>query len=184
MSSKSNPNSNLVWLDLEMTGLNPHQDTILEIATIITDSDLKTLEEGPVYAIQQPQKVLGNMDEWNTSHHTSSGLIEKCLKSNITMRNAEELTLGFVKKYIAVKDSPLCGNSIGQDRRFLDKYMNTFNEFLHYRNIDVSTIKELSNRWFPKLPPFEKKNLHIAMEDIRESINELKYFREKLFTLA
>lgn len=172
---------NLVWLDLEMTGLDPEVDTILEIATVITDSELNFLDQGPVIAIHQDASFVDSLDDWNLKHHGESGLIDRCIASEYSVEQAEQETLKFVKKYIGERTSPLCGNSIGQDRRFLVKYMNEFNEFLHYRNIDVSTLKELIRRWYPDLPSMEKKNLHTALDDIMESVEELKYYRKHIF---
>jgi len=172
---------NLVWMDLEMTGLDPDHDTIIEIATIITDGQLTILAEGPSLVIHQPDHILDGMDEWNTSHDGDSGLTAKVKKSSISMRKAEQQTLAFIKQYVPPSTSPLCGNSIHQDRRFLVPYMPELETYLHYRNIDVSTIKELARRWYPNNTAPIKKAEHLALADIRESINELKWYREKLF---
>lgn len=172
---------NLVWMDLEMTGLDPEQDTIIEIATIITDGDLNIIAEGPSLVIHQPDHILDTMDEWNTSHHGDSGLTARVKASDLTMRAAEQQTLDFIKQYVPPSTSPLCGNSIHQDRRFLQPYMPELEAYLHYRNIDVSTIKELARRWYPNHTAPVKKAEHLALADIRESINELRWYREKLF---
>lgn len=181
MNNKQSPN-NLVWMDLEMTGLDIEMEYILEIATIITDSELNILEEGPCLAIHQSDEVLNRMDEWNKKHHTASGLAQRSRESNITVAEAERQTLEFIKKYCPVKTSPLCGNSVGQDRKFLEKYMRKLADYLHYRNVDVTTIKELVRRWFPDGPKFPKKSEeHMALTDIRESLQELVFFRKHYF---
>lgn len=170
---------NLIWIDLEMTGLDPEIDHIIEIATIVTDSDLNTLAEGPVLAIHQSDEVLAGMDEWNTSHHGASGLTERVRKSTVTMRDAELQTIEFLRQYVDPGVSPICGNSIGQDRRFLVKEMQELEAYFHYRNLDVSTLKELMRRWRPELMEgFSKKGAHLALDDIRESIEELRYYRQ------
>jgi oligoribonuclease len=177
-----NSSDKLVWLDLEMTGLEPETNTILEIGTIITDSHLSVLAEGPVIAIHQPESVLVAMDPWCIIQHGQSGLTQRCRDSLISLKEAEERTLRFLEKYCAPKDSPLCGNSIGQDRRFLAKYMPGLNNFFHYRNIDVSSIKELVHRWYPATHHSpEKKKTHHVLEDIRESIEELRHYRKTVF---
>jgi oligoribonuclease len=168
---------NLIWIDLEMTGLNFEQDKIIEIATIITDSSLNTIAEGPVIAIHQPDSLLDNMDKWNTKHHNESGLVARVKESAYSMEQAEAETLAFIKKYVPAKKSPLCGNSICTDRRFLYTQMPSIDAHLHYRHIDVSTIKELAMRWKPEIVK-EKKSAHLALQDIKDSIEELKYLRE------
>ena len=169
---------NLIWIDLEMTGLRPERDRILEIATIITDNDLNILSEGPVIAIHQPEEVLVGMDEWNQTHHSQSGLLERVRNSRIREQAAEQLTLTFLQQYVAENSSPICGNSICQDRRFLYQYMPRLERFFHYRNLDVSTLKILVERWSPDLKNgFSKKESHRALDDIRESIAELQYYR-------
>ncbi len=178
----SKNNGNLIWLDLEMTGLDPSQCTILEIATIATDSRLNVLEEGPAMAIHQDAAALATMEQWSRKTHTQSGLLQRVISSQVSMRQAEEATLNFVRRYCQEKKSPLCGNSIGHDRRFLDRYMPTLVAYFHYRNIDVSTVKELVRRWFPNGPSLpEKEARHLAMDDIRESISELVFYREHYF---
>jgi oligoribonuclease len=183
MSQRSD--AHLVWMDLEMTGLDPERDTILEIATLITTNELALVAEGPVLAIHNAARVLAAMDQWNREHHGASGLIERVRTSTISMREAEAQTLAFVKTYCPERISPLCGNSIYQDRRFLARYMPALEGYLHYRNVDVSTIKELMRRWFPHGPqPPEKKHAHLALDDIRESINELLFYRQHYFRSA
>ncbi len=170
---------NLVWMDLEMTGLSPEKDRIIEIATIVTDAQLNVLEEGPVIAIHQSLARLARMDEWNTRTHTESGLVNRVRQSEFDEKRAEQATMNFIAKYVAGNHSPLCGNSICQDRRFLANYMPRLESYLHYRNLDVTSIKELVVRWRPELlNGFSKRNTHQAMDDIRESIQELKYYRK------
>ena len=169
----------LVWLDLEMTGLNPDTNLIIEIATIVTDKDLNILAQGPVFAIHQSDAALAAMDEWNQKHHGQSGLIERVKASTMTEQHAEQLTLDFLKRWLPENTSPLCGNSIGQDRRFLWRYMPKLEAFFHYRNLDVSTLKELAARWAPDIKAgFNKESKHQALDDIIESIEELRYYRE------
>ncbi|WP_432763220.1 oligoribonuclease [Echinimonas agarilytica] len=170
--------NNLIWIDLEMTGLEPVTDVIIEIATIVTDKDLNVIAEGPTIAIHQTDTVLGAMDEWCTKTHGQSGLTQRVKDSTYTETQAEAETIAFLEKYVPAGKSPMCGNSIGQDRRFIYKYMPLLGEFFHYRNIDVSTLKELARRWRPELAPFPKSGTHLAMDDIRESIGELAYYRE------
>jgi len=169
---------NLVWIDLEMTGLNPSADRILEVATVITDSQLEILADGPVLAIHQPEEVLAAMDRWNTEQHWQSGLIERVRQSTYTCRQAELETLAFLQQWVGDRVSPLCGNSVWHDRRFLVRYMPELERYFHYRNIDVSTLKELAQRWAPDLAKFDKECQHLALADIRESIAELKHYGE------
>lgn len=175
----STPAEHLVWIDLEMTGLDPEKDRIIEMATIITDSALNIVAEAPVLAIHQSDALLAGMDEWCTQTHGQSGLTERVRQSVITEAQAEQQMLAFIKQYVPEGKSPLCGNSIGQDRRFLVKYMPELHDYFHYRNLDVSTLKELCRRWRPDLlSGFTKKGTHQALDDIRESIAELAYYRE------
>lgn len=170
---------NLIWIDLEMTGLDPERDHIIEIATIVTDSELNTLAEGPVLAVHQSDEVLAGMDEWNTSHHGNSGLTDRVRQSKVSVRDAELQTIAFLREYVDPGKSPICGNSIGQDRRFLVKEMQELEAYFHYRNLDVSTLKELVRRWRPELlDGFSKQGSHLALDDTRESIEELRYYRE------
>jgi oligoribonuclease len=172
----------LVWADLEMSGLDPEHCAILEIATIVTDGDLRVVGEGPVLAIHQPDSVLNAMDDWNREHHGSSGLTARVRASTQSLADAERATLAFVRRYCTERSSPLCGNSIHHDRRFLARYMPRLDAYLHYRNIDVSTVKELVRRWYPGgPPPPEKKHAHLALDDIRESIEELRFYRQHIF---
>ena len=176
MTDKRN---NLIWIDLEMTGLSPEQDRIIEIATIVTDAQLNPLAEGPVLAVHQSDDLLDGMDEWNTEHHNNSGLVARVKESRISEMQAQAQTLDFLKEYVEAGMSPMCGNSICQDRRFLANYMPELEAFFHYRNLDVSTLKELARRWKPEiLDGFKKENKHLALDDIRESIDELQYYRE------
>ena len=176
--------SNLVWIDMEMTGLDPETCKVLEIATIVTDAQLNVLAEGPVIAVHQPDSILDGMDEWCTRVHGNSGLTARCRESKIDEAEAAKQTMAFLNEYVDAGKSPLCGNTIGQDRRFMVKYMPEMEEYFHYRSIDVSTIKELIKRWQPEiLDGFEKKGVHLALDDIRESIEELRYYREKVFTI-
>ena len=177
-------NRKLVWIDLEMTGLDPEKERIIEMATIITDSELNTVAEGPVIAINQPDSLLDAMDEWCTNTHGASGLTQRVKESNVSEAEAEQLTLEFLKEHLSAGESPLCGNSIGQDRRFLVKYMPELEDFFHYRNLDVSTIKELARRWRPDvLEGVKKQGSHLALDDIRDSIDELRHYRETFFKL-
>ncbi len=169
----------LIWVDLEMTGLNPDTDLIIEIATIVTDKNLTILAQGPVLAVHQLDEALAAMDEWNQNHHGQSGLIDRVRASLIDDKEAERLTLEFLKQWLPEKASPICGNSICQDRRFLYRYMPRLEAYFHYRNIDVSTLKELAGRWAPAVRDgFKKKATHQALDDILESIEELRYYRE------
>lgn len=174
----------LVWIDLEMTGLDPDKERIIEIATIVTDSDLNTIAEGPVIAIHQPDSVLEAMDEWCTRTHGESGLTQRVKDSAVSEVDAEQQTLEFLAEHLESGQSPLCGNSIGQDRRFLVRYMPALEAFFHYRNLDVSTIKELARRWRPDvLEGVKKKGSHLALDDIRDSIEELRHYRDHFFRL-
>jgi len=172
---------NLIWIDLEMTGLDTDNDRIIEIATVVTDSNLAVLAEGPVLAIHQPDDVLARMDAWNTAQHAKSGLTERVRKSALTAVEAESRTLDFLEELVPPRSSPMCGNSICQDRRFLHRLMPRLEAYFHYRHIDVSTLKELAKRWAPNvLAGFKKKGAHLALDDIKESIEELRYYREQL----
>ncbi len=174
-------NNNLIWIDMEMTGLNPDKERIIEIATIVTDSNLNTIAEGPVLAVHQPDELLNSMDSWNTKHHNASGLVKRVKESIVTETEAEELTLEFLRQYVTPGKSPMCGNSVHQDRRFLWRYMPKLESFFHYRLLDVSTLKELALRWSPRVyAGIQKESKHLALDDIRESIEELKYYREHL----
>ena len=170
--------AHLVWMDLEMSGLDPERDVIIEIATIVTDAELNVVAEGPALAVHQPESVIAAMDEWNQTHHSASGLIERVRRSPVSALEAEAQTLAFLERHVERNASPLCGNTIWQDRRFLVRYMPVLEGYLHYRNIDVSTLKELARRWRPELlAGFTKQNSHTALADIRESIEELRYYR-------
>src|SRR5262249_46030781 len=172
----------LVWMDLEMTGLDPDHDTILEIATLITNNNLELVAEGPVLAVHHPDSVLAAMDEWNREHHGASGLIARGAASSTALAQAEAQTLTFVKEHCPQRTSPLCGNSVYQDRRFLARHMKALEAYLHYRNIDVSSVKEVVRRWYPNGPqPPEKAHSHVALADIRESIEELRFYRAHYF---
>ena len=173
-----NRKTNLIWIDLEMTGLDPEKERIIEIATIVTDSDLNTIAEGPVIAVHQSDELLDAMDEWCTKTHGENGLTQRVKDSQVSERQAELATIEFLQEHVDKGASPICGNSIGQDRRFLVKYMPELEDFFHYRNLDVSTLKELVNRWRPDLKDgLTKKGTHLALDDIRDSIEELKYYR-------
>ncbi len=175
----SNKDDRLIWIDLEMTGLNVNQDHIIEIASIVTDSDLNVLAEGPVLAIHQSDEILQGMDDWNQKHHGHSGLIERVRASSCSEASAEAATLEFLAQWVAPGKSPICGNSICQDRRFLSNYMPKLEKYFHYRNLDVSTLKILVQRWSPALAAGLKKNAtHQARQDILDSIDELKYYRQ------
>jgi oligoribonuclease len=169
----------LIWIDLEMTGLDPDSDLIIEIATVITDKDLNILAQGPVLAVHQSDAALAAMDEWNQQHHGQSGLIDRVKASTVNEAEAERLTIEFLRQWVPENTSPICGNSIGQDRRFLVRYMPKLEAYFHYRNIDVSTLKELAARWAPEVKNgFNKESTHQALDDIIESIEELRYYRE------
>jgi len=177
--------ANLIWVDMEMTGLDPDRDVVIEIATVITDSELNTLAEGPVIAVHQSDTRLVAMDEWNTSHHTASGLVERVRGSVHSERSAAAATLEFLERWVPAKASPMCGNSICQDRRFMARHLPELEVYFHYRNLDVSAVKILMQRWRPDLEAgFTKNNTHLALDDIRESIEELRYYREHFLRLA
>ena len=171
----------LIWIDLEMTGLDPQTCKIIEIATLITDGELNILADGPELVIHQPDDVLGAMNGWCTDHHGQSGLTEQVRRSTLSTTDAEAQTLAFVRAHCPAGESPLCGNSVHMDRVFLDHYMPTLAQFVHYRNVDVSSIKELAKRWYPDLAPMAKRETHRALDDIRESIEELRHYRKLIF---
>ncbi|MBE7214039.1 oligoribonuclease [Shewanella benthica] len=176
--------NNLIWVDLEMTGLDPETDKVIEIATIVTDKELNILAEGPVIAIYQTDEQLAIMDDWNQKHHGESGLVERVRSSQYSEDDAIAMTIEFISQYVPQGISPMCGNSIGQDRRFMNRYMPKLEDYFHYRNIDVSTIKELTRRWKPELMDgFTKQGTHKALVDIQESIAELQYYRAKVFKI-
>jgi oligoribonuclease len=178
----SDRQTNLIWIDLEMTGLDTLQDEIIEIATVVTDAQLNLVAEGPVLAIHQPDAVLARMDDWNTRQHAQSGLTGRVRQSDVTLRDAERITLEFLDRHVEARASPMCGNSICQDRRFLARLMPELEAFFHYRNLDVSTLKELAARWAPAtLAGFSKSSTHLALDDVRDSIRELQFYREQLF---
>lgn len=175
----------LVWIDLEMTGLDPERERIIEVATLITDNDLNLVAEGPVLAVHQPDSLLAAMDEWNQKTHGESGLVERVKQSRVDIAEAERQTLEFLRAYVAPGSSPMCGNSVHQDRRFLEREMPELLAFFHYRNLDVSTVKELAKRWNPgALAGFSKRNTHQALDDIRESLAELAHYRNTFLRLA
>jgi oligoribonuclease len=170
---------NLVWVDMEMTGLDPDRDRVIEIAAIVTDPNLNVLAEGPVFVIHQPDEVLDGMDAWNKGTHGRSGLIDRVKASTVTEEQASAEMVAFLKQFVPAGKSPMCGNSICQDRRFMARHMPTLEAFFHYRNVDVSTLKELCRRWRPELiAGFKKHQLHTALADIRESVEELRYYRQ------
>jgi oligoribonuclease len=174
--------NNLIWIDLEMTGLDSNTDAIIEIATIVTDSELNVVAEGPVLAIHQPDERLSAMDDWNTNQHNQSGLVDRVKASPLNEQDAERITLEFLEKHVPANCSPMCGNSICQDRRFLARCMPDLEQYFHYRNLDVSSVKELAKRWAPAMANgFQKNAAHLALEDVRDSIRELQYYREHFF---
>ena len=176
---------NLIWIDLEMTGLDTDRDHILEIATIVTDGRLEVRAEGPVLAIHQPDAVLEQMDNWNRTQHGNSGLIDRVRASEVDVAEAEHRTLEFLRLWVPPNTSPMCGNSICQDRRFLHRWMSRLEQYFHYRHLDVSTVKELAKRWSPRVAEgFEKNPNHLALDDVRDSIRELRYYREQFFRLS
>jgi oligoribonuclease len=175
----------LIWIDLEMTGLKPDEDVIIEIATVVTDSELNVVAEGPVLAIFQPEPALARMDAWNQRQHGGSGLLERVRKSSAQVADAERLTLEFLAAHVQPGSSPMCGNSICQDRRFLARYMPTLEAYFFYRNLDVSTLKELARRWYPEVARgFTKQGTHLALADIHDSIAELRYYRVQMLRAA
>jgi oligoribonuclease len=175
---------NLVWIDMEMTGLDPDNDRVIEIAAIVTDAELNILAEGPVFAIHQADEVLDKMDAWNKGTHGRSGLIDKVRASTVTEDEASAQMISFLRQYVPAGKSPMCGNSICQDRRFMARHMPQLEQFFHYRNVDVSTIKELCRRWKPELiSGFKKHQMHTALADILESVEELRYYREHFIKL-
>lgn len=180
----SQDKNNLIWIDLEMTGLDTFQDTIIEIATVVTDKDLNILAEGPVIAVHQEEHILNRMDAWNQQHHGDSGLITRVQKSKFTMAQAERATLDFLKILVVQGASPMCGNSICQDRRFMAREMPELESYFHYRNLDVSTLKELASRWKPSiLAQYTKKGAHLALDDVLESIDELQFYRKAILSI-
>ena len=175
---------NLIWIDLEMTGLDTNNDYIIEIATIVTDGDLNILAEGPIIAIHQSDETLNAMDEWNTRQHGGSGLVKRVQESTVTVEDAQQQTIDFLSDYVPAGVSPMCGSSICQDRRFMARLMPELESYFHYRNLDVSSLKELARRWAPKVEKsFKKKSSHLAMDDIKDSIRELEHYREHFIKL-
>lgn len=181
MQNPQDRQNHLAWIDLEMTGLNPDVDVILEIATVVTDADLNLVAEGPVFAISAPAEKLAGMDDWNQKQHRKSGLLDRVLASTETMESAEQKTLAFLADYLPAGKVPLCGNSIWQDRRFLARHMPALERFFHYRIVDISSFKELAKRWYPAMPAFKKGEAHLALADILESVEELRHYRQHLF---
>ena len=171
----------LVWIDLEMTGLDIEKESIIEIATIITDGELNIIAHGPNVAITVDESLIEGMDEWNTTHHFESGLVDRIREQGVSLADAEKMTLDFLKEWVDPNTAPLCGNSVWNDRRFLEKEMPNVAKYLHYRMIDVSTVKELARRWYPEVDKYPKKGAHLALDDIIDSVEELDYFRDKVF---
>ena len=185
MANAGPDDGRLVWIDLEMTGLDTDRDSILEIATVVTDSDLEVLAEGPEFAIAHPLATLEAMDEWNRTQHTRSGLWARSLEQGVSLQEAQSRTLDFLRQWVPERTSPMCGNSICQDRRFLHRQMPELEGYFHYRNLDVSTLKELARRWAPEvLAGFQKESAHTALSDVRDSISELAYYRRHIAALA
>ncbi len=177
-------NNNLVWIDLEMTGLDPDRDRVIELATIVTNASLAVVAEGPVIAIRQPDVVLEAMDSWNLDTHTNSGLVDRVRESEYDESTASAKTIAFLRRHVEPGNSPMCGNSVCQDRRFLYRWMPELERYFHYRNLDVSSVKELCNRWAPQIAQgLKKKSTHQALQDIRDSIDELRYYREHFFNV-
>jgi oligoribonuclease len=177
----SQDSDRLIWIDLEMTGLDPDRDRIIEVATLVSDGELNVVAEGPVLAVHQDEAILNAMDEWNTRQHGQSGLIRRVRESDVGEAQAERATLAFLREHVPAGASPMCGNSICQDRRFLARYMPELERYFHYRNLDVSTLKELAKRWAPPVyEGFQKHSAHLAMEDIRDSLAELRHYRSQL----
>lgn len=175
---------NLIWIDLEMTGLNPDKNTIIEIATVVTDKNLVVLAQGPCLAIHQSEATLAKMDKWNVKHHTQSGLVERVRNSQVCLLDAQQQTLEFLTQWVDANISPMCGNSICMDRQFLRVYMPELCQYFHYRHIDVSTLKELVSRWQPEAKmQFSKESAHLALSDIYDSIDELKHYREQFIKI-
>lgn len=184
-STRDQRRQRLVWIDLEMTGLDPNRERIIEVATLVTDSELNVVAEGPVIAVHQSDVLLDAMDDWNTRTHGTSGLVTRVKESPVATAEAEQRTLAFLKAHVEPGTSPMCGNSIHQDRRFLEREMPELLAFFHYRNLDVSTLKELAKRWNPgALAGFQKRNAHLAMDDIKESIAELAHYRRTFLRLT
>lgn len=180
----SDTRGNLIWIDLEMTGLRPDRDRVLEVATVVTNPRLDVVAEGPVVAVHQSDSVLNGMDEWNRRHHTASGLVARVRASRIDEAAAEAATLEFLRQHADERSSPMCGNSVCQDRRFLARWMPTLEAFFHYRNLDVSTLKELCQRWAPGISPFNKESQHLALKDVHDSIAELAYYRSHFLRVS
>ena len=180
----SDKKTNLIWIDLEMTGLDTDNDEIIEIATIVTDAELNVLAEGPMLAIHQSDEILAGMDDWNTRQHGGSGLTDRVKSSSLTVADAEKMTMEFLAEHVDAQASPMCGNSICQDRRFMARLMPALEDFFHYRNLDVSTLKELASRWSPKVAKgFKKNSSHLALDDVKDSISEMEYYREHFIKL-
>ena len=179
--SNQKSNQNLIWVDLEMTGLDPEKERIIEIATIITDSNLTIVAEGPNLVIHQSKELMANMDDWNTNQHGSTGLTQAVHNSSVSEQEAEIITLEFISKYVGHKKSPMCGNTVSHDRRFLAKYMPSVESYFHYRHIDVSSVSELVSRWMNDAQTYDKNGSHRAKDDIIDSINELKLYKSMLF---